>query len=301
MSLFLIPSLIALIAKLIIVFVYRKSILESGFFKLMVLAFACHNFCEVLLFWEYFRGVKGDYLLRTYHVISLFALLAIVLSVEQISKQESRLPTKIIQLVVGCISVLFLTTDLFVTGAAPLSYVMTSLRGEFYWVFQVASVAIVLYLVSLLYFGYKKSDDHHIQIRCLYTGLALLPQIIAVLTVIILMNLGLKINAVVILPIATTLFILIMAISESKHQITDIRRFVPFSEERRTSNQIMEIFSRYAQDKVNYRDSVSEIEKLLVEHKYEKNDFNATYAAKKMGMPRSSLYSLFNRLGIKKQ
>ena len=82
--------------------------------------------------------------------------------------------------------------------------------------------------------------------------------------------------------------------------MTDVRRFIPFSDERQTSNHIMDIFSSYAQDKVNYRDAVSSIEKLLVEHKYDKNDRNATYAAEKMGMPRSSLYSLFNRLEIKK-
>jgi len=62
----------------------------------------------------------------------------------------------------------------------------------------------------------------------------------------------------------------------------------------------MDIFSTYSQDKLSYRDAVSHIEKLMVEHKYEKNNRNATYAAEKMGMPRSSLYSLFNRLQINK-
>jgi len=187
-----------------------------------------------------------------------------------------------------------------VSGVESWGYVVTAVRGDLYNVFQVMALLLTAQIVYLLYKGYKNADSHTSQIRCAYSAIALTPLVLAVLLVILLMNLGFHINAVVFFPVATTLFLVITLASEEKHRLTDIRRFIPFSDERRTSNQIMDIFSSYAQDQANYRDSITQIEKLLVEHKYEKNNRNATYAAERMGMPRSSLYSLFNRLGVDK-
>ena len=60
----------------------------------------------------------------------------------------------------------------------------------------------------------------------------------------------------------------------------------------------MDIFSRYAQDEVNYRDGMAEIEKLLVLHKHSKSEGNVSQTAASMDIPRSSLYSIFRRLEI---
>ena len=113
------------------------------------------------------------------------------------------------------------------------------------------------------------------------------------------MALNLNINATVFVPIMISVFLYITVKSEAQHKLTDLRRFMPFSPERKTSQDIMELFSSYARDETTYRESVNEIEKLLVMHKYNKNEKNASATAETMGMPRSSLYSIFNRLGIK--
>jgi len=77
MSMFVFPAVIALTIKLMVIFIYRRNLQGNSYFTMLVLIFACHNFCEVLVFWEYFRGIKAEYLVRSYYVISLFALFAI--------------------------------------------------------------------------------------------------------------------------------------------------------------------------------------------------------------------------------
>lgn len=300
MSMFVFPAVIALTIKLMVIFIYRRNLQGNSYFTMLVLIFACHNFCEVLVFWEYFRGIKAEYLVRSYYVISLFALFAIATHAANVSLLKEKLFATILLPVICLISLMLMLTDLVVSGVESWGYVVTAVRGDLYNVFQVMALLLTAQIVYLLYKGYKNADSHTSQIRCAYSAIALTPLVLAVLLVILLMNLGFHINAVVFFPVATTLFLVITLASEEKHRLTDIRRFIPFSDERRTSNQIMDIFSSYAQDQANYRDSITQIEKLLVEHKYEKNNRNATYAAERMGMPRSSLYSLFNRLGVDK-
>ncbi len=300
MNILVLPALFALIAKLVVIFVYRDSISSSTYFKLMIMLFASHNLCEVLVFWEYFRGINANYLLRTYYVISLAVLLSIIFAIADISNQKQRVNATPISFIFTIASLAILFSNKIVAGATELGYVLTAVRGAYYWVFQTVALVFLAQMIYLLVSGYRSKQSHESQIRCAYTALALVPQLLAVIAVITLMHFGFKVNGAVIFPVATTLFLFIMFASEDQHKITDIRRFIPFSEERRTSNQIMDIFSKYAQDKSSYRESISEIEKLLVEHKYEKHDRNATYTAESMGMPRSSLYSLFNRLGVKK-
>lgn len=300
MSIYVIPAIIALAFKIFILFVSRRGGRMSNHFVFMVLVFAFHNLCEVLCFWEYFHNIKGEYLLRTYYVISLLGLLAIGLHCSRVSGQGGKLFEIAMLITSAIVSLLILFTDMIVSGTTSWGYIFTAMRGEFYWIFQVVSLNSIVCISGLLVLGYRKSENHDSQIQCVYMGLALLPLICAMVLVISLMNFGFKINAAAILPIATTLVLFCILASERRHKLTDVRRFIPYSDERKTSNEIMEIFSSYARDESNYRDAVSDIERLLVQHKYKKNDCNASSAAELMGMPRSSLYSLFNRLNIKR-
>ena len=301
MSLLVLPAVLALIIKLGLIVIYRKSVTASSCFLAMVVIFAIHNLCEVLAFWDFFHGINGEFLLKTYHVVSLVSLLVICWTVNEISQVENRTYLKIFGVLVATSSCAIVFTDLVISGAGSLAYVITAERGPLYSLFQIVALSLIGALLYQIYIGYSRSKTHSAQIKSAYMGIALLPQVAAVVIVILLMNMKFPINGAVIFPLATSLFVFIMLATEHKHRMTDIRRFIPFSDERTTSSQIMDIFSEYAQDKATYREAINDIEKLLVEHKYEKNNRNATYAAEKMGMPRSSLYSLFNRLGIKKE
>ena len=189
-------------------------------------------------------------------------------------------------------------SGLVINGVELLGHSQTAIKGDFYPVFQLFTLFMLGLTIAVLIRGYLRPKDHLMQIQCSYTLLAILPLVLSCIVLIVIMALGYRVNGALIMPILQVAFTLITLLGESKHQITDVRRFMPYSAERHAANEIMDIFSSFARDEISYRDGVSEIERLLVLHKYEANDRNASMTAQLMKMPRSSLYSVFNRLGI---
>ena len=299
-SIYIVPALIALTIKLFLLFVSRNGSARSTIFFTMVLLFAGHNLAEVLGFFEYFKGIYSEHILRWYYFMAVCSVSVILLYALEISSLQAK--TKIISVativLAISLSLFILLSDAVISGASSIGYIMTAVKGPQYWVFQLVFVTIFALIFGVLIKGYMSAKDHVTEIRCSYTLFALLPMIIAAVGVVLLMSVGVRINAAGIIPICTTFFLLITIKGELTHRLTDIRRHIPFSLERRTSGQIMDIFSRYAQDEVNYRDGMAELEKLLVVHKHSKSQGNVTQTAASMQIPRSSLYSIFRRLGI---
>lgn len=308
LSIYILPALIALLIKLWVLFVSKrgsKLVSETGktqssLFFTMVLLFACHNVAEVLGFLEYFSGDRYGQVTRWYYVMSVLALSSIVFYAEQVSKTLKN--SKILYGVLGsgalALSAVLLFTDFIVAGSASIGYSLTAVKGSYYAVFQIYSLSAYALIVYFLVVGYKNAEDHRTEIQCAYTMFAMAPLVVVALALMAVMAMGYTVNASVILPFTTAAFLLITLKGERLHQLTDIRRHIPFSLERQTSGEIMDIFSRFASDEVNYRDGMAEIEKLLVMHKHDKNGGNVTTTASSMEIPRSSLYSIFRRLNI---
>jgi hypothetical protein len=298
MNLYILPALLALMIKVgVLVIAHRSERHSPGFIKL-VLVFALHNLCEVLLFIEFFLAGSNDLTLRAYYVSSIWGLVFVLLYGMEVAHYKQ--PTLRLVALAGAtlLSVMVLASGYVVAGSHAIGYVFTATKGPLYFLFQVYSMAAMMTVFAVLVFGYRSAKSHMTEIQCLSTVASFLPLILLSVLIMMLMNLGFEINATAILPIATSAFLCILLLTESHHRLTDIRRFLPGSPERRTSHEIMDIFSRYARDDMEYRAAVSEIEKMLVMHKYQKNDRNASATAQRMGMPRSSLYSIFNRLKI---
>jgi len=299
-SLFVIPALVALVIKVWVLLLSRNSGATSAVFITMVMLFACHNLAEVLGFLEYFSGERQTLMLRWYYVMSTCVYAVMLFYSRDVSTVFSN--NKYFGIAVSVFVVLmcflFMFTNLIVAGSTSIGYVMTAVRGDYYWLYQVSSIFSLFLIGWMLLKGYRTTEDHITEIKCGYTLIALAPVVIGVFLVVVLMALDVPINAAGVFPVLTTLFILITLKNESSHGITDIRRHVPFSLERKSAREIMNIFSAYAKDEKNYRDSMAELEKLMVLHKHEKHNGNVSSTAVSMDIPRSSLYSIFRRLEI---
>lgn len=298
MSIYILPALLALIIKLSILALSYRGKGQSTVFITMVLILALHNLCEVLGFIEFFNGTPADYLFRFYYTASLWVAVFMLLYAIEVSRFKMKEIKATAVIVAASLSVTVLYTDIVVAGSESLGYTLTVVKGPHYWLFQVFISVTLLSILPVLVIGYKKASEHIVEIQCVYTFLALLPLMFVGLGVIILMGFGIKLNASAILPIASTLFLIVTLKSEYHLKLTDVRRFIPMSPERQTSNEILDVCSRYSRDEISYRDGINEIERLLVLQKYKKNGGNASATAELMGMPRSSLYSIFNRLKI---
>ncbi len=305
MSIYIIPALFALMIKLGVLTLSTKGVSKSPLFFTMVLFFACHNVAEVLGILEFFNGERLTQVLRWYYLMTIGALGVMVLyaaDISNISRKWGGANLRIFNVCVitltSALAILIMFTNALVAGSESLGYIMTSVRGPAYLLFPLFAILSFCLVVSLLVYGYKNAESHRDEISSAYTLLALAPVVIASFVLMGLMVFGVRINATAVLPITTALFLVIMLKTERQHRIIDIRRHIPYSLERKTSAQIMEIFSKYASDEVNYRDGLAEIEKLLVLHKHDKHRGNVSSTASSMEIPRSSLYSIFRRLDI---
>ncbi|NNC99048.1 MAG: hypothetical protein HKN85_02585 [Gammaproteobacteria bacterium] len=300
MSYFIIPALIALALKLYILLVVHHS-RASRLFYGMILIFALHNLCEVTAYIQFANGTISEFLLRAYYAITFCLLSYMCLYSIEVSKLE-KLKSLMLPLCGWTIvaSTMAFATDYLVSGIEPIGYSATAVKGSLYWIFSVTTLGSLIFVVVTLMYGYRHAATSRVQIQCLYTLFAMLPLVLVGFAIIPLMNMGYKINAAGVLPICTTLFLIITLKSESKHRFTDIRRFLPFSPERRTALEVQNIISRYSMDEISYKELTKDFEKIVIKHKLEKAGESVSAAARAMQMKRSTLYSMLDRHGLKK-
>jgi len=298
MNIYIVPAIIAFVVTSYVLVKISQNKTNSKAFISMVLIFLVHHAAEILSFIEFFKNGQTLYILKVYYVATLWFLVITLIYAREVSKLNLPKFDNLLYAYTLIISSLLLFSDTMISDAASIGYVMTAVKGPLYFLFQLTSISLMVSIIGILFSGYRKSNNHLVEIQCIYMLVAFTPILLAGIGIIALMSLGFKINAIAVVPLATTLFLMITMKSEEQHRLTDMRRFMPNSPERKTSQEIMELFSSYARDEMSYRDSINEIERLLVIHKYSKNGKNASVTAESMGMPRSSLYSIFNRLSI---
>ena len=298
MNIYILPAILAFIVNAYILINISQHKKVTTAFIALVLIFLMHHTAEVLSFIEFFKDRHLNTILKIYYASTIGALFTILIYSKKISNIKIKHLDLALIAAAVILSSLTLFTDQIIAGNTSLGYVMTAVKGPLYFLFQIFSITLLIGSLLILASGYTNAKSNIAQIQCSYTLLALLPLVIVSITTIALMALGYKINAIITLPIASTAFLFITMRNESKHKLTDIRRFMPFSAERKASQEIMSLYSSYAQDEISYRDCMAKIERLMVMHKYNKSGNNASATAKSMGMPRSSLYSIFNRLKI---
>jgi len=298
MNIYMLPSVLAFIFTCISLIYICKRETTPKIFYFIVLAFAVHHALEVLLYLEFSKNTQITLLLKIYHALSIVCLALILIYAKSVSKTTKQIHSNVIIGLSIIISALIMVSDSLISGSQSIGYSATAVKGPLYIVFQTFSTFLLIATTVTLILGYRRATSHLTQIQCAYVLIAFLPLILTSSGVILAMAAGYQINATMVVPIAFTLFLFITIKSEYQHKLTDLRRFLPNSPERKTSQEIMELFSSYARDEASYRDSINQIEKLLVMHKYSKNGKNASATAETMGMPRSSLYSIFNRLSI---
>ena len=204
--------------------------------------------------------------------------------------------------IASVLALLVLFTDSIVAGNYSIGYAITATTGSHYWLFGLyLFIAFSINVAALLY-RYTSAATELESVRCLYSLLALAPVMLVIAIALGLKLLGFQINAAGLGPIATALFLIIVLKGESKHKLTDIRRFLPFSPERKVSSNLMESVDRYihSDNKANaYKTLQAEIEREIIFYTIDKCDNNISKTTEMMGLKnRSTLYSMMNRLGI---
>jgi len=305
MSLYFVPSIASLVFKLFVLAHVLRGGKVSTLFLSLIIVFAIHNSIEAVIY-IHFLGNNYDLvavMFRLYYVATIFLLLYVLLHSLSVSSLNKIYLTAILVLTSSTLCMFVLFTDIIVAGHNSLgNYSITAIKGSFYWVFSIFSVTFLIFPFLVLIYGYQTATTQLEVIRCKYSLIALAPVLFIFFIVLVLKILDININGAAVIPIATALFLIIVLKTESKHQLSDIRRFLPLSMEKKTANNFLALLDNYMENnsKENiYKDLQRGIEKEIITYSLKKCDYNVAHTAKMMGIRnRSTLYAMINRHDI---
>jgi DNA-binding protein Fis len=274
----------------------------STLFLSLIVVFGAHNAIEVLGYLNVQSEVAVNIFFRLYYVATAYVVLYILLHGLSVSKLENTVSTRVLVVLCTCLSGLMLFTDSVVAGQYSIGYTMTAVKGSLYWLFSAYLLIVLLSNFAVLCYGRQSAKSQLDSVRCSHSLIALAPIMLVFLIALIFKIADIGINATGFVPIATALFLGIILKTESKHKLSDLRRLMPLSAERETSNNFMDLLDNYIQsgDRSNvYKELHAGIEKEIIMYSIKKCDGNISKTTKMMGLKnRSTLYSMMTRLDM---
>jgi len=302
MSMYFLPALAGLVFKLLILVTTLRGGKISILLLSLIVVFACHNAIELIGYIQFLHNQSVEALFRIYYIATIFLLMYVLLHGLALSRLESIYTTATLILLASTLSSLVAFTDIIIAGQYSIGYAMTAVEGSHYWLFSLYLLVILLCNIAALLYRYRSAASELEAIRCLYSLFALSPVMLTALLVTALKATDTSLNAAALGPISTALFLLIVLKGESKHKLSDIRRFLPFSPEKRISNNLISLVDAYVHvDNQNHGFKALQvgIEKEIILYTLGKYDNNITHAAEAMGLKnRTTLYSMMSRLDI---
>lgn len=300
MTLIMVPAFIALLIKLPLIMVAGSSSRVQPKWFYFVLIFCLQNLSEIAVLVNFSEGTYSDFVIRNFYVCSI-AVLAFCL-IYVVDSSCSVLFRSLVYCTIGTaviLSSLIVLSNSVVAGSLPLSYSVTALQGEHYYLFRVFGLSVCAMILSVLIWRYVRSSNQEVRLRAMWTLIALAPPLLITISVIVLMASGYKVNALLFTPIGSTLFLIItLKSATSLEKINDSRRLQPCSKEKAAATELLAIQSGYLFGKMSHPEAMEKIERALLYYKAKECQGNASKIARSIGIPRSTLYDKASRLKI---
>lgn len=300
MTWFMLPAAIGLFVKLILLMTAKENLWESKILLGLIAVLAIHNIVELMMFSNLLNEHNSEILLRCYYVcVTTVSAYVVYYSVDSDKLPLSFYVGLIYAVWAVVLSILFLASDSIVNGAMPLTFSVTAIKGDSYWLFQTFALSAIAITWYFLHFNYKASTTPEEEIRNYYALISITPLFLGAGLVMILMLFGVAINAAAVFPISSTLFLLILVHGKHSSSIkADPRDVIPFAQKSELATILGHVSYQYRIGNISHKDLMSKIEKAHIMHKLSFYEFNVSKTAKSMGISRSTLYSKFKILGI---
>lgn len=301
MSVFALPALIALITKMWVYVLAKNTKYTPRTFLWLIGFFAVHNLSEFAVISTFSDGNISVYLLKFYYVAALFSLAYMCIYATSVGSEEKHNTFNVMAISLAAVlSFLVLSTDLIIGGAVSVGYTVSAIKGSYYYIFQMAALLGFALIFSTLLRRYLSSTDNATQLKCFYAALSLSPVIVISIIVIGMMQAGYQYTGAILLPFSSTFFLLLVVLTEKNSDLIRIRYKLPFSNRRASEKQFLAVFRSHMNDELGLSETKAELEKLLIQSALDSSHGNVTRAAEKLGIKRSTFYSILNRLDMKK-
>ena len=287
MSIFALPSFINLVIKLWLFWYGRESILSKNrFLWLMLLAFFMLNLIEFL---EYFLNDQRYALANVlaYWVSAVTAVTAMLMFADRLTFQK--IPLSLPVIAVAAYSYFILFTRELISGVDSIGYSITRIPGPYYWTLQIYILVSILGAIFLLLYGGLFHKDLKQRKRCTVSFFALLPVVVTTIAVISMMQLGLRVNAAIVISTSITCFLAILIIAEIHYSLFNILTATPVISMHVTRQILVLMINICRKRSIKLKHFLQTIENILIVATLEVNEGNRKLTAKQLDMHISSL------------
>ena len=291
MSLLALPSFVAILAKLQLFLQARRQLISNASLTTLLVALLVLNGVE---FSSYFltaaEKLSSVWMMRLYYfsaVVAAAALLDLCLLSAVRQAKAYRIGALCLAYVV-CIAAA--APGVVVAGIEPIGEFTRRLAGPsiYYWSAYIAT-ALSVGLVLLVY-GLKSAPNAESKRRCKALLVGLTPLGLSTIVLVILMQLGIRINGSLIISVMSTLLVMVIIYCDSRYGLFKFMSRVPYTEEYKRRRRINSIVSDLQQvvmtsgQEARYKSLLKDIEKEAIDLAVIAHDGNKSRTAKALGI-----------------
>lgn len=303
MSMLAVPSLFALIIKGMLFAVIRDGLFRRNTTLAVFLAtLFMLNLAEFILLVNGTSPGISLWAMKGYYVAAVFTaatFLALALSLYS----RDRLVSSGFLVAAGLLSAFIIAGDDLIAGAQPISYSVTRVPGDYYWVIQAFVILSTLSGLVVLGINAVRSPRQIARQKSTVILIGTAPMGIFIIGIIIAMALGYRVNATVIQSLLSTLLLAILIFTEAKYHLFRFLSYVPLTPEYKIRTKAQAIVAQaisdlYENHRLALKELRSEFEATLIELAIQSTDGNKTHAARVLGIGKATLHRKIEGLDI---
>ncbi len=289
-------SVLALALKILALWNVRGLIHKaSPFVYVLSFAFIAMNICELSVFHVVNKNGDGFAALIIYYVFALvaaYATLALVLSTTPIETKWWLYPLAAVFILV---EIVLLVPGAGIAGVQSIGYSVTRVPGPLYLVIQLGLLLPLVGLISVLVYMMLASKQREAKTLAKTYMFAFAPMAVIGILVVLLMALGLKVNAsgFISVTVCLTIWVLFFASTEKNQYV-----FLSFIPRTRENKSVYAIATNLACPENGLKQALLELESRIIEETLAKTSGNITHASEILGIGRSTLSQKVTKFGI---
>lgn len=247
----------------------------------LVLVLLAQSTCELMLYaFAHDPGSTHTYWSLVGYYLFTFGTITILpyVALEVVEGRVNPYLAVIAVTAVATTTTMLLFSRLIIADAVPVHYSLTRVPGPYYWVFQVSALMAVLYTIVTLVTACR-SQDIFIRAKATNLLLAFLPVFTFAVCIVVLMQMGYKINAVGILPLCMVIYVAALLQHLEDNSIPDYTLLIPWSKKARLVRRLTRHIRQVHREGLK-EDTKNEYQHLLTQYALEIHDGNQTKAAR---------------------
>lgn len=167
----------------------------SPFFLAFFTGLFCANILEILVFFNLHNTSSSLPFLKTYYFLLVLTFTGYFLQTLETAKYLNKLTLRIVGTLFSVVTLSIYWPDFAIVGVKSLGYSLTREPGSGYWVVQLGLLLPLVLSFLIGYFSWQRNNDQLLRRKSLSLLIAGLPIIVSIFAIVLLMAVGIKVNA----------------------------------------------------------------------------------------------------------